>query len=420
MRAMLFTVGTGDGIENAIAFSALSFNADRVYVLCTTGENGSIGKLGAVRTALQAGGLSADLISDPPFEVRDLGDFESTYEDCMRALEAIQQDGFQPSDIAIDYTTGTKVMSAGLVVAALDVDVGHYVYIDGNYRTGEGMRVVSTTEQARSSQAGRLRAQRDIQLAIALFNTYQWDAAIAVAQQALSKCTAGAVAHQATGIRDLARTYRHWDRFEHDRAFQAIRDIPDEAKNALQVGLQPNSDFLFRFGPAKQTDEIELLWARLADLLNNAERRLEQGLNDDAIQRAYRATELLAQIAFAQLDPPLDAAEGIPLDELPDDVSSKWDARVRDDGTLGLGVSDLYDVLADLGNPLGVWYTSPGQEKLRQTVHNRNQTILAHGFQTATPNTVRIILDAIAPKAEELRPQVVTWREQARFVRLTP
>lgn len=418
-RAMLFTVGTGDGIENAIAFSAHSFNADRIYLLCTTGERGSVNKIDSIRTALLAYGLDAGLIREPHFEVRDLGDFERTYDDCFAALKEIVAEGFEPGQIAVDYTTGTKVMSAALVAAAIDFGIAHYIYIDGNYRAGEGMRVVTTTEQARATAAGRVRAHRDLQLAARHFNTYQWDAAIGVAEDARSKCAAGPTCEQATALRELARAYRHWDRFEHDKARKILIDMDVSQAEAIGIDIGPHRQFLFRFDPDKKVKPLELLWARLADLLNNAERRLEQGLNDDAIQRAYRATELLAQIPFAEFDPPIDAAGPIPIGDFPEEVRTKWACRADSEGRLRLGLTDLYALLRDLGHPLGEWFAADEQKRLQWALTARNQTILAHGFTAAQADDVRTILDSVGANATEMNSQVAQWREQATFGRVT-
>lgn len=417
-RAMLFTVGTGEGIENAIAFSADSFNADRLYFLCSTGERGSVSKLPDVRRALAARGLRDDLIREPHFEVRDLGDFERTYEDCFAALTAIAADGFATDQIAVDYTTGTKVMSAAIVVAAIDFGISRYIYIDGNYRAGEGMRVVASTEQARTTAAGRVRSYHDLQIAARHFNTHQWKAAIEVAEDARSKCAAGPTCEQATALRDLAQAYSHWDQFEHDKARRILMDMDVTQARAIGVDIDPHKQFLFRFEPKAKVDPPELLWARLADLLNNAERRLEQSLNDDAIQRAYRATELLGQIPFAELNPPIDASGPIPLNQFPEEVQAKWACRADAKGQLRLGLTDLYGLLLDLGHPLGKWFADDEQKPLQWALTARNQTILAHGFTTARTEDVRTILDAVGAKAAEMDKRVAQWREQARFQRV--
>ncbi|MGD9495246.1 MAG: TIGR02710 family CRISPR-associated CARF protein [Armatimonadota bacterium] len=417
-RAMLFTVGSGEGIENAIAFSADSFNADRIYLLCTTGERGSVHRIGDIRGALAARGLGADLIREPHFEVRDLGDFERTYEDCLEALTAIADDGFATNQIAIDYTTGTKVMSAALVVAAIDFGISHYIYIDGNYRAGEGMRVVTGGEQARATGARRVRGQRDLHLAAGHFNTHQWHAAREVVEAILRDCAGGPVCDHATALRDLARAYSHWDQFEHDEARKILLQMDaDQARN-IGVDIEPHRQFLFRFEPKAKVDPPKLLWARLADLLNNAERRLAQGRNDDAIQRAYRATELLAQIAFAELDPPIDASGPIPLDQLPEEVQATWACRADAKGQLRLGLTDLYALLLDLDHPLGEWFADDEQQPLRWALTARNQTILAHGFRTARTEDVRTILDCVGAKAAAIKKRVAQWREQATFGRV--
>ena len=77
MRALLITVGTGETVEDGIAFSINTLNPDAVYRLCT---GVSLAKLPLVRERLER----PELISDPTVPVRDPADFDRTYARIVR------------------------------------------------------------------------------------------------------------------------------------------------------------------------------------------------------------------------------------------------------------------------------------------------------------------------------------------------
>lgn len=407
MRALLITVGTGETVEDGIAFSINTLNPDAVYCLCT---EVSLAKLPLVRERLER----PELIKIPPCPVQDPADFDRTYADCANALARAVADGFGPECIAADFTGGTKVMAAALVAAAADGGVQRYIYIDGP-RSGPGMRVVSSHEQARVTRAGTLSAVRDIRLARELFDRCQWNAAIALAQQAMAACAIGTLYEQAQAIEMLADCYRSWDRFLHAEAWGKLCAINSQAGKAIGVSLDANRQFLHILG----NDEIEPRGdsghALVADLLNNAARRGEQGEWDDALARLYRATELLAQVRLASRADSIDTSD-CRLEQVPDALRDDWRRRPGPDGTFKIGLHDAYRLLAALGDPLGSWYLE--DKRTQNALFQRNQSILAHGFKPARNEDAAVLLETLRERLVAAEPRAEGWMRQGALAKL--
>lgn len=407
MRALLLSVGTGETVEDGIAFSINTYSPDAVFCLCT---EMSREKLPLIRERMN----HPESLVDPPCPVCDPADFDRTYSDCVAALERILQQGYKPSEILVDYTGGTKVMAAALVVAAAEAGVERFIYIDGP-RGGPGMRVISSQEQARATAAGRLSARRDMRLAKELFIHAQWDAAISLARRAATECAVGPDHAPARALEALAECYRSWDRFLHAEAWQKLCAIGKTDADALGVSLDGNRSFLHMLGKTENEPCGDRGLALVADLLNNAARRGDQGEWDDALARLYRATELLAQVALLSRADPIDTS-ACRLEQVPESLRDEWRHRLGPDGVLKIGLHDAYRLLAALEDPLGRWYVE--DRRTQNALFQRNQSILAHGFKPARDADARELLGVLREQLVALEPRSDGWMKQGAFVKL--
>jgi CRISPR-associated protein (TIGR02710 family) len=123
----------------------------------------------------------------------------------------------------------------------------------------------------------------------------------------------------------------------------------------------------------------------LADLMNNAHRRIEEGKYDDAISRLYRATELISQIML--LDKGIDEInDRIYFKDIKQNIKNpseleKYKSRVEKQDTGGLrkdmGARAKFQLLKEMGDDRGwVHYSN-----LRSDMENRNNSIMAHGLK---------------------------------------
>lgn len=410
MRVMLVSVGTGESVEEGIAFSVTSANPDRVCFICSTDSKA---KVPAILELLQGRGLEG-AIEGESFVISDPGNFDTTYAKCHEVLSRLGAWGHSREDLTIDYTSGTKVMAAALVAAGRDWGVGRYVYIAGSQRAGPGMRVVSSTEEFRQTRAGAMNARGDLGLAVGLLNRCQWAATVELAEAAEQKCRAGAVADQAQAVAALARCYQAWDQFVHAQAWELMGEIDKSAEALLGVALSGNKSLLGRLKDGAPTPAGEYGLALLADLLNNAERRAECGQYEDAVARLYRATELMGQMRLAELEPPLCSSR-VPMKRVPEELHDKWHDRADKGGCVQLSLHMNYELLAALRDELGEWFLK--NNRLRDALKTRNEAILAHGFRPASAEDFEVLSEEVSARAAKIDSRVDEWRAAGRFVR---
>lgn len=407
MRAMMITVGTGDTVEHGIAFSIDSGNPELVVLMCT---EASEAKFDLIREAVRSPGPG----QLETMRVHDPADFDRTYADCRGALARIAALGYPPEDTAVDYTGGTKVMAAAAVAAGADHGVSRYVYIDGLHREGAGQRVVSSTEQSRVTGAGPMLARRYLLAAVEALNRYQWQAVEALTADARAACAAPEVCSGADALARLGACYAAWDAFDHAAAWELLRPLGDEHEALLHVDLSGNKAVLGRLARGAHDlagDEGPLL---LADLLNNAARRLEPALYDDAVARLYRATELIAQVRLARLDPPIPRTSGVPLEAIPQPLRDAWGGRAGADGTLQLGLRMAFQLLAALGDEFGEWFLR--HRGLQGALTARNASILAHDLIPVGEQVARTLYGIVSEKALDVDGRIEQLRGSGAFV----
>ena len=111
----------------------------------------------------------------------------------------------------------------------------------------------------------------------------------------------------------------------------------------------------------------------LADLLANALRRAQEGKDDDAVARLYRAVEMIGQMLLLQQGINTSAVR---LEQLP----SSWQTSYQGSPEpLKLGQEKDFLLLESLGHPVGKRYCE--NKNLRNYLSKRNSSVLAHGIE---------------------------------------
>lgn len=332
--------------------------------------------------------------------VPDAQDFEA----CVRRMRALHEpaarwrdrgDGF---DVVLDFTGGTKCMSAALALVGGGWGC-RFSYVGGTQRTKDFVGVVvDGREQVLQTpdpwSALGLAGQED---AVRLFDAGNFAAAGRVLDAAIRIVLDPVRKRELTAVKGLADGYDAWDRFEHRHAAEKLeaarRGENDLAavvgrarSEAVLAAVRGNLALLDRLRAAGPSLEV------VADLVANATRRGAEGRFDDAVARLYRATEALAQIrlrahGFAD-------SGAVPHAALPVPVQARW--APRPDATVALGVQGAYDVLAALGDPLAAAFRDRRLHDWdRSALTARNQSILAHGFSPIGEKAYRRLADDV-------------------------
>lgn len=321
-------------------------------------------------------------------ELQDAQDFGECVQQ-MRKLdehaEAWRRRGAD-HDIIVDFTGGTKCMSAALSLVSRRWPCA-FSYVGGVERTkgGTGI-VVSGKEQTLVTQnPWNALGYQAIEDACLLFDQHAFIPAANLLDEARKAVDDDVVKRTLSTFYQFCEGYGLWDRFQHNDAVSRITNV---LKNAADIqaalGLS-RSEAVIR-DMKQHRKNLEQLVAHprsrkmVADLLANARRRRNEGRLDDGVARLYRAIEALAQLALAERHA-IPSTEKIALEQLPETLRERW-ISCAEGGRLSLGLQDAYALLDELGDQAGNDFKENGLHDLqRSPLVARNQSILAHGFQ---------------------------------------
>ncbi|MBI5018189.1 MAG: TIGR02710 family CRISPR-associated protein [Deltaproteobacteria bacterium] len=380
-KALIVSVGgTAEPVARAL-------EEHRPDVVCFVCSEDSVEKIGDVKRL--AGGAGASVRSRVVV-VSDPQDLVSCYRGALLAAERIGEANVPPDDVVVDYTGGTKTMSAALALATVGKGF-RFSYVGGRERDKGGLgTVLSGTEEVRSGVSPwRLFAVEEKRAFADLFNRHLF----ASAEEVLAR----AVRHDAVerdlleALLRLARAYRHWDAFRHAPAKEEL--AKGSASLDTWVRLRPggtdltaaldaareNLEFLNRLQEGtrgfKRRHRLQV-----ADLLSNARRRAEVGRHDDAVARVYRALELLGQIAFEEVFG-CETGAADPA-RLPESLRDEYALAYADRDGKGLRIPSfaVFRALQAAGRPEGLAYFARRAD-FDKLLYSRNHSILAHGFE---------------------------------------
>ena len=315
---------------------------------------------------------------------------ESCYSQLKEELDQIDQDRKKESNVVLDYTGGTKTMSAAMVLAGAGRHYG-YSYVGGNVRDKEGLGVVITdSEKLWTWQDPRDTLAVEERKLLALYiNGYQYEAALEVVK-ALNEYANSDERKLFDHLTHLLEGYKFWDRFDHRMAIRHLSEglkifnfLPslDENLQSFLNSVEENFCFLKRVvDETQRKQEPKSPGPNLiVDLLSNARRRAKEGKYDDAVARLYRSVEMIGQQAFKEHFNCL--TNNVQTERLPKSLQVDYKKNYTDsrDGRVKIGLKATFSALAAKEVDIGIKFQEAMQ--LQNCLELRNNSILAHGTQ---------------------------------------
>lgn len=330
-------------------------------------------------------------------------------EDLLKCCQALLKDlpgllhrwGVEPSELTVDYTGGTKTMSAALALCTID-RASSFHYVGGKERSKGGVGIVVGGQEEAIYQVNPWDelAVRERKEAGIVFNRARYRQAADLFEK-IEKRVSGGMKPFYKALADLSEGYALWDAFDHKGAWNKLQAAkkalemtvlfggPTEIKS-LVATLKENLLFLEKIAMGAKEVKRELFF----DLLANAERRaqLEQKY-EDATARLYRALEVLAQARLSErglITSHVDPAR------LPESLREEYIRRYtsRIDGKIKIGMDASYRLLKELNDDLGEAYHR-NWESLRILLDARNSSYLAHGFVAIGSERYQRLLEMI-------------------------
>jgi len=324
---------------------------------------------------------------------------------------------YRDAELLVDFTSGTKPMSAAAVAAAIGQQANAMLYAIGN--RDESGRVTQTTDVKRVS-TDQVYAERLLDELGRLFNQRQFRAVCDQTWPLVCRLNNDNLRAKASSLWYLADVYQQWNLFQYREARvrlkcrenltkcgnftpdkRASRLLPDAlAKAGWETEL---IDRQFQF--VKCCEDQHDTTHRLVDLWANAERCCHDGRFDDAVARLYRLIEYLCQIRFCRIAnkelSQNNPTSKVPLGELrklaPAFVEQYLGNNGRDQ--VNLGLNDVVQVLAEAGDKVGIELRAECQMeskktkgKLGELLYKRNDSLLGHGKQPIVQQTAEGLL----------------------------
>jgi len=409
----IFLICSVGGTPEPVAAAIRHWRAARIMFLCSDQTRAS------VKAALEA---AADGLTIPPgctdqIVLRDPQNLEWVLRD-LRPLDAHVLSWQQRGDnyaAVVDFTGGTKVMSAALAIVARRWKCT-FAYVGGWERNKDGVGVVVSGHERPISQFNPWDAlgYQAVEDAVAVFNHGGYAAAVALLDGAVKNVSDPAVKRELSTLKAVIDAYAAWDRFDHDKAKKHFDDALKN-RNDLTAIFPEASSLIARLERhrdhvAHLADQNEPTTAWIEDLRLNARRRAAEGRYDDAVARLYRAFEALAQVRLREHHG-IAETKSVALSSLPDALRGEWAGRARE-GCVSLGLQDSYRLLRELGDGLGRQFADLALgDPEKSPLVARNQSILAHGFQPvdkAVYNQLCEHLERLAGFSDE--PPSIDWR----------
>ena len=330
--------------------------------------------------------------------LRDEQDLLACVRDMRAAVrKAKEAFGLGGAPLLADFTGGTKVMSAALVLALAEYNV-HFTYIGGGQRSKNGLgTVIEGTERVmRLANPWDVLGFSPIRQLVDAFNFHEFPKAARIAEELILR---GERAALFQGLAHLSEAYALWDGFDYSRARRALpkalealetlgaqEKLSCPALTPLLAHVKKNCAELYQAADelAAFEENKSPCPSTLRDLAANALRREEQGRFDDASSRYYSLLEKGAKVELASRYG-IDTSNVNP-DRLPASFLRETPLVPSHDGRLQLPLFKAYLLLACLNNPLGLAFIQH-KERLEQVLRIRNSSLLAHGFSPVDADT---------------------------------
>lgn len=381
---LICTVG---GTPDPIVQSLLYWHPARIVFLHTSETKFTVDE--ALRFCRERHGIEFPVGSCEKYPISDEEDFKVCIREVRRYLDnevCRWLDRDSDHRVIVDFTGGTKCMSAALALVARRWKCT-FSYIGGKQRTKEGVGVVvpGTEQVIQTYNPWEVLGYQTVEDVTTAFNSGSYAFAFSLLEDAVKKVEDLSLKRTLATLKSVVGAYVAWDRFDHQGALSRFNDAiknsndflslyPESEAREFTKQLEFHRDCVARLCQSEQPD---LSW--VIDLLQNADRRIREQRFDDAVARLYRAMEALAQILLRKYG--IENTKSVPLDRLTATRRQAWANRASE-GVVALGLQDAYCLLQEWGDPVGQKFHDLGlDDRHRSPLNTRNNSILAHGFQ---------------------------------------
>lgn len=403
-KAMMITVGTGIGKDEEKATESLAHgivksmkNSNPGYVVFFVTEESEKKTIPEIKKQFP------DMPEYELVEIEDMNDVNLIYEQASRDIGRLKDMGYE---ITIDFTSGTKAMSAGVTLAGIR-EFCTLSYVSG--KRGKNNIVIKGTEKVITSEPVKAFIDMEEKMIRGLFNSYQYDSCSAIIKRLEEFTSDPDIIEKLNRYEQLVDGYSKWDKFDHRKALEILRTFD----NSL-VDIERNKKFLLEMERKGWRYELSI-----PDLLNNVKRRIAEGKYDDAVARLYRTIELMAQYRLKEeydIDSSnVDLLHLRTLHQVEEKDIDKYEKMEDKEGKIKFPLNTDFRLLKDLKDEMGKWMDDT---ELRDLLSRRNLSILAHGLEPIERKTAESFFEKVKGYAKSIIDDLENLMEIAEFPKL--
>ncbi len=330
---------------------------------------------------------------------------------CFEVFESkiweLDNDITREYQIIMDYTSGTKTMSAAMACCGMFYKKD-LISVGGDRSRGE---VSSGTEIINYQNLYKIYDRISIMRGRRYFNSNRFMQCIDLLERIVD------VSFDKDSFLNICKSYYSWDNMDFENAYKYLTkadfshldfiEIREKLKkNLTALGMIINS----------RSQNLKNCYI-LASLINNSIRKSEEYKYDDAIARLYRSFELIAQIQLSKYNiKSSDVDISILLEK---DVSQEFIdylKKTEEDGKIRIGLVADFQLLNELGDDLGKYFVQ-NESKIKNLTQKRNNSILAHGLESQTKEDFDQFLDVVTELAHKLDKDMSRFLNETTFAK---
>lgn len=386
-KAIIMGVGLGEGVEYAIYSSLKMYNPNKVIFLVTEESKKTLSrKIEPENKAL------IEIVQ--PNEVHVIinpEELDSTFSQCKNAVMNLINEGYKFTEINVDITSGTKVMSAVLSSVAILYRLDGIVYVRGQ-RNEKGI-VIKGTEKPNAIKPRNILIEYDIELLKSYFEIYQFESCQKILKTIIDDAS---IANDQEKIKifsdldNILNAFKKWERFDNMKALEFFEKV-----ETIDVKIQMNYLRSFKNDLKQINEKIAQLKpgvsinknptvptiSDILDIFHNSSRRAVEGKFDDAVARLYRCFEMIGQHLLFVECRQISSAFDLEMirNEIPSDFFDRL-SNTKNGEKIKIGAIDGFEILSTIkkDHPVIKQYIE-NKNNIKKYLSFRNDSILAHG-----------------------------------------
>ena len=351
-----------------------------------------------------------ELIEGQDYEIVILEQVDN-FNNCFEAfeqkiwqLDILSEDKYE---IIMDYTSGTRTMSAAMACCGMFYSKD-LITVSGDNKNGI---VTPGTESIQYQNLYKVYDKFSLMRIRNYFNANRFYTASEILNNIVDEKI------NKENLLNLVKAYYAWDNMDFIVAYDYLTKVDldgfelSEIKDDLKINLKALGAIVR--SPHENLKNCYIL----ASLINNSIRRAEEYKYDDAIARLYRAFELIAQIrlsTYRLISSDLDIDVLLEKNVSQEFIDSLEKTRV--DGKIKIGLIKDFEVLAELGDDLGLYFAE-NRNKINNLTIKRNNSILAHGLESLDKDDFDQFEELVENLARKLDKDMDKFLMQTKFAK---